>query len=123
MTTIFRIQDAEGRGPWRPGFSMRWSEPRDDMDNLHPWFVEFSHRAIMESARGFIGCGCRTLPQMQRWFTPREYAKLIALGFTCVRMQVDRVLAESEIQLVFDRMLPLHRDVKRTALYPNRETA
>lgn len=117
MTIVFRIQDAQGRGPWRPGFSERWVEPRADHDNLPTWFEQFDHRAIFESARGFVGCGCRDLTQLQRWFTVREYAKLVTLGYMCVRMRVDRVLAESNVQLVFDRMLPLHRDVKRTALY------
>ena len=38
---IYRVQDAQGRGPWKPGFSHRWVEDRPDHYNLPPWFVEF----------------------------------------------------------------------------------
>ena len=41
---IFRVQDAEGRGPWKPGFSSQWMDearpewlpPIYDELNIHP---------------------------------------------------------------------------------------
>lgn len=43
-TTIYRVQDAEGRGPWRPGFSKYWVCDRDDHDVLIPWMKECALR-------------------------------------------------------------------------------
>jgi len=38
---VYRVQDKEGRGPWRPGFSQIWVETRLDHMFLPPWYVEF----------------------------------------------------------------------------------
>lgn len=114
---VFRVQDAEGRGPWRPGFSHVWVEDRPDHDNLVPWFVEFGdvrQRAIYGMA---MGSGCRSLEQLRRWFTPTEYAKLLTLGYQAVQMKTGLILAESDIQCVFQRAKPLNEDVEPINLY------
>ena len=64
-----------------------------------------------------MGCGCRTVEQLRRWFTATEYEKLATLGFQAVRMRVGRILAESDKQLVFDRVAPLREDVEPFDLY------
>lgn len=119
-SAIFRVQDKEGRGPWRPGFSHKWVEDRDDHDNLVPWLHEFGRvdgTAIYGMA---IGCGCLTLDQLRRWFTESEYRTLQRYGYHAVKMQVGRVLAASELQCVFERAKPLRCDVERVELYsPN----
>ena len=33
---VYRIQDNEGRGPWKPGFSSQWVIEREDLENLLP---------------------------------------------------------------------------------------
>ena len=38
MPTVYRVQDADGRGPFKPGFSHQWVEERADHENLLPWF-------------------------------------------------------------------------------------
>lgn len=69
-----------------------------------------------------FGCACRTLAQLRRWFTAEEYATLQAYGYQAVRMDVQRVLAESDIQLVFQRARPLRAGVEPVELYgPNAE--
>lgn len=117
---VLRVQDKEGRGPWRPGFSHTWVEDRDDHDNLLPWTLEFG-RVDLQSFYGMaIGCGCLTLEQLRRWFTPSEYQTLQRYGYHAVRMEVGRILAASEIQCVFERVKPLHCDVEPVELYaPN----
>ncbi|AVR89055.1 hypothetical protein [Thauera aromatica] len=118
MTNIvYRIQDADGRGPWKLGFSRHWVEDRDDHDLLIPWYREFGRvdqRAIVGM---HIGCGCRTEEQLRRWFTPTEYARLVEFGYRAVQMEVGRILAESNIQCVFERVRPLRWDVEPFALY------
>jgi len=120
---VYRVQDAEGRGPFRPGFSHWWVEERPDHDNLVPWMQQFGYDAIPRTGWPFgkhFGCACRTLEQLRRWFTASEYATLQRLGFQAVSMDVARVLHESEIQLLFQRAKPLCADFSPVDLYgPN----
>ena len=111
---VYRVQDREGRGPWRPGFSVKWL---DDSDvPLPPSFCdEFGWRPA--DVRGmwrpgeFGGSACRTVEQLSRWFTPTEQERLRRYGYSIVMMTVDRVLAESENQVVFARRTPLREGV------------
>ena len=120
---VYRVQDAEGRGPFRPGFAHWWVEERPDHDNLVPWMQQFGHDAIPRTGWPFgkhFGCACRTLEQLRRWFTASEYATLQRFGFQAVSMDCARVLHESEIQLLFQRAKPLRADVSPVDLYgPN----
>lgn len=93
MTAVYRIQDRDGRGPWKPGFSRRWVEDRADHDVLRPWFEEFGRVDKLAIVGFAIGCGCRTVEQLQRWFTPSEYATLLQFGYRAVRLDVGRILA------------------------------
>jgi hypothetical protein len=65
-----------------------------------------------------LGCGCRTIEQLRRWVTPTEYATLCRYGYVAVKMIVDRILAESDIQCVFEREKPLYEEVDPVDLYP-----
>jgi len=116
-TSIYRVQDPTGRGPWRPGFSHLWIEDRPDLDNLPPWHIEFGSILCQADTSMHLGCGCRTLDQLRRWFTPCEFRRLRRYGFQAVLLDVDRILAESEIQLVFQRVLPLHKGFRPVKLY------
>lgn len=116
--TIYRIQDKDGRGPFKPGFSHKWTEDRPDHMNLVPWALEFGN-VLRGSIRGMsIGCGCTTVEQLKRWFTQSEYSKLLTFGYRAVKMDVGRVLGESNIQCVFERCKPLKEDVEPFDLYP-----
>lgn len=122
---VYRIQDADGRGPWRPGFSHKWVEDRTDDEFLAlvPWTLQFDTRKIVrEHLVGMhLGCGCLTLEQMQRWFRPSEYETLLRYGYRAIRMDDVRVLAQSDIQCVFLRAKPLNKDVVGVELYAAKE--
>ena len=113
MTRVFRIQDADGRGPWRPGFSVKWSDPdfAPGVEDLPPYFVEFGHDLL--ERRGIpgehYGCAVRKLKDLCRWVSAAERAKLATLGFNIVSLKPDRILAESKNQLVFACRTPLSR--------------
>ncbi len=114
---VYRVQDGEGRGPWRPGFSHRWVEDRPDHENLLPWPMEFGRvdrRLLYGEA---AGSACRTLEQLRRWFTPSEYRTLQRYGYRAVRLEAGRILAEGPTQCVFGRAKPLREDVKAVNLY------
>lgn len=112
MTTIYRVQDAEGRGPYRPGTSHLWTD--DDHDRNPPFFIEFGWPIAsipfkwLRDENG--GCGFRDLDQLSEWFSPNERRKLAARHFLIVRMDADRIIAESSRQLVFGRSKPLWAD-------------
>jgi hypothetical protein len=119
--SIFRVQDREGRGPWRLGLSAQWSDPADPPELLLPWHVEFGPWILppeSERVGKFYGCGTRDLEQLRRWFSPTEYRRLLDLGFAVVRMDVDRILAESRNQLVFERARAMNKGVVELRLYP-----
>lgn len=118
--TIVRVQDHEGRGPFRPGFTLKWSEDRPDLDNLIPWPLEFGLEIRNRALYGMkMGCGCRTVDQLRRWFTESEYRTLLGFGYHAVEMEVGTVLAESHLQLIFSRSKPLNVDVVPFELYKN----
>ena len=118
---VYRVQDKDGRGPWKPGFSAVWCEDREDHENLLPWYSEFG--AVHEKAiYGMtVGSACRTLKQLRRWFTESEYKTLKKHGYRCVKLQVGRVIAESEIQLFVERSRAFNRGAKTINLYPQNE--
>lgn len=120
---IYRVQDPDGRGPWKPGFSHRWAEdrPKEEYEALVPWPVQFGN-VLRHSIVGMsLGCGCRSLEQLRRWFTPKEYATLRSFGYCAVKMETGRILAESDIQCVFERAMPLREGVEPVELYPPNE--
>jgi len=117
MDTIYRVQDRHGRGPWKPGFSHRWVEDRTDHNNLLSWVMEFGRVDQNLLTGESSGSGCRTIDQLRRWFTESEYETLKKYGYRAVKMTVNRVLAESDIQLFFGRAKRLKKDVVPFCLY------
>lgn len=84
-----------------------------DRSNLKSCIEEFGLGVLRKALYGqSVGCGCRKLESLWKWFTRREMDRLHAAGYHIVELQVDRILAESENQLVFCRNLPLNDSVK-----------
>jgi hypothetical protein len=115
---VYRVQDRDGRGPWKPGFSMVWVEDREDLQRLLPWYEEFGRVDHLGIYGMVMGSACRTLQQLRRWFTPKEYATLRRHGYRAVKLKVGRLLASSDVQCVFERAKPLNVDVEPVELYP-----
>jgi len=92
---IYRIQDKQGRGPFKPGFSDKWLEDRDDWDALKPWYDEMGPVHRLGIAGMSMGIGCRSLDQLRRWFSAGEYLTLLRHGYQAVGMNAGRILGES----------------------------
>jgi hypothetical protein len=118
---VYRIQDADGRGPWKPGFSNNWVEAREDHKNLTPWLEEFGPVHLNALTGSHLGCACKTVDQLKRWFTVSEYQTLLDHGYSAVRLRVDRILAESDKQCVVSRSIPLRECVTVFNLYPKNQ--
>lgn len=108
MTTVYRVQDKDGRGPFKPGLSHLWTDTHKS-EWLPSWIEEFGVnivRKAMDEGR-HVGCGCRSVGELKRWFSKAERRRLKRLGYNLVSMKVDEVLAESDIQFMFSRSKPL----------------
>lgn len=110
---VFRVQDADGRGPFKPGFSATWADDVRDFSML-PWFQEFG-LYILERAPPdvvYFGSACRTEAQLRKWFSDAELNRLFLSGHRVVQIEADAILAESAIQLVFGCRKPIRDCVK-----------
>ncbi len=110
MIKLIRIQDKDGRGPYRPGFSQVWSDPEGPF--LPPIFVEFGWDIFKSLENRHGGCAFRSMDQLKKWFSRFEIERLLRLGFKIVEMEVDEIIAESENQIVFARSIPLRNKVR-----------
>ena len=113
MSKVFRVQDAEGRGPWRPGFSTTWIEADAPVGRLTETLMDLVPPNTLRSLprdRSY-GCGCRSYASLMAWFTASEIRTLAALGYKVVELNIDGVLAESDSQVVFERFRPLTEGV------------
>jgi len=112
---VYRVQDRSGRGPFRPGFSRRWCDDNftHGMLALPTWLEEFGADLIEKQRKPeeFYGTAVRDPGALGKWFSPTEQARLVRLHFHVVSMRPTRILAESENQLVFARLLPLSMGV------------
>jgi hypothetical protein len=112
---VVRVQAADGRGPWRPGWSHTWIEADAPADRLMETIMDLMPIDQLRALPGDknYGTACRSYEALLRWFTPRERAKLAHLGFHPVRLTADVVLAESEWQMLIGRRRPFAEGATR----------
>ena len=116
MAVVYRIQDKSGRGPFKPGFSESWVQPRQDHENLTPWFVEFGRIDNHVLTGQSSGSACKSLEQLRRWFTKTEYKRLKKQEYSAVKMEAN-ILAESDKQCFIVRNMPLNEKTQKIKLY------
>lgn len=115
--TIFRYQDDEGRGPFRPGMTERWlvdheSKPvglinERGIDRVRHHVAAFS--AMHPGVDFHYGFGCASLNGLFRWFTSEERQKIAALGYHLVAMIADRAVCGNRSEILFARRRPLNQ--------------
>jgi hypothetical protein len=111
--TLWRIQDGEGRGPFKPGFSHKWIDTRRTgvAAELPPIYEALGvapgelWRLIPE--RMHAGCACRSAEELAIWFSRSERRRLWRYGYRIVVFEPDLVLAEPPHQVVFAQFRPL----------------
>lgn len=111
MKRLLRVQDKEGRGPWRPGFSAKWVDDNRDfsfppifseVENLH----EIAARAHEKGLH--IGCAVGTR-HFSQWFTDAEIVRLKAFGFRVVNATPCQIIAKTPTQVLVASHLPLSK--------------
>jgi hypothetical protein len=83
---ILRVQDADGRGPWKPGVFMKWTDTERPGDTLFPPIfaeIEDFHLEIARwHRRGYhIGCAVDGIEALKKWFNHREITTLRSMGY------------------------------------------
>ena len=111
MADIFRIQDRDGRGPFRPGFSASWAEANkppfppsvyEELPDLQGVFYRLSKRTRLH-----FGCAVRGANAFRLWFSPVEIKRLRDFGFSLVACDGLRIVAETPNQVVIASRIPL----------------
>jgi hypothetical protein len=107
---IFRVQDIEGRGPYKPGFSHLWTNAHHHERN--PSIFEDFKISPVELKKFLFhsenaGCAFRSQQSLKDWFQLSERLRLEEMGYFIVSMLVDRIVLESDRQLIFARKRPL----------------
>ncbi len=117
---IYRIQDKDGRGPYKPGMSIKWCDEEDgnykgDFTRLPPYMDEFGWDLIdemqnhMNQYGGAFGCGFRSMEELNKWFSAREQEKLKMLGYSIVKIPATKIIRSSTNQTVFWCDKPLRK--------------
>lgn len=111
---LYRIQAADGRGPFRPGLSRVWSDGGPVL--RPPSLVEREGwRELVEQMRAsglHCGAGCRTRQELRRWFTRAEERRLRKLGYRVVTIEPDVIFAEWPDEVTFGCRLPLREALR-----------
>lgn len=107
---LYRIQDKQGRGPWRPGLSAKWlsDEGPDLPPAIQEELPEFFRLVSAAHERGFhIGCAARGEGALSKWIQEGEMERLSEMGFFVVNATQCSVLAETEHQVLIGCKKPL----------------
>lgn len=112
MTHLFRIQDRDGRGPWRPGFSVQWIDPEKDDTLCPPMQVEFQNwqssiRKAQSRGLSHFGCCVSGVRGLHQWFTPAELNRLRGFGFRLVSASALTPICKGRNQIIGASRLPL----------------
>ncbi len=115
MVVVYRVQAADGRGPWRPGWSQNWIDEDGPIDRLAETIMDLMPMERLHALPPTMmyGCGCRSLDALMKWFTPVERSRLKAYRFYPVRVNADVVLVESEWQILVGRKRPFSEGATR----------
>ena len=89
-TTVYRIQDSEGRGPFKPGMSIKWLDENrtflpDAQISEQRWIKKIADPEL------HLAYVCTSIEQMKQWISKTEYARLVSLGYRFVKIEVDQI--------------------------------
>jgi len=108
---LLRVQDKDGRGPFRQGVTKLWCEYNHRLPSVMEDFPDLLDDLRPYHKQGLrIGCGVRGgYDGLKRWFSESEFQKLDTLGYRVVRVKNYVVVCESESQVIFATKKPLKK--------------
>ena len=110
---VWRVQDKNGRGPYKPGLSSQWADG-DSGRICMPWWIELGLPITAHQSLGndmYSGCAFRSVEQARQWFSRGELRRLARLGYELVPIDADAIAYETPTQLVIQCERPLRQCV------------
>jgi hypothetical protein len=108
MMPLWRVQDRDGRGPWRPGFSDVWMTDATPTVGRAILQERGIKPIIARAHRAGLYLGCAFRPARQRlWFADGDMSRLWQLGFRVADASKCDVLFENEQQALIGCQFPL----------------
>lgn len=118
---VYRVQDKEGRGPFKPGLTRHWLIYNKGKDKLIPWYAGMNSEQIkaLLSGRGAIGTACISIKDLCKWFSKKEYSTLLKHGYRSIYLDINEedVLFKDDNQILFNRDIPLNEQITAFNLY------
>lgn len=117
-TLVYRVQGADGRGPWKPGLSKYWAQRRDLIGHLSETVIDLCGglEALAALPRGWhYGCACRTKEQLASWFTEQESITLAIMGYFPTEINADKIVVQSDYQSLIACRKPFNVGCKALA--------
>ena len=115
MKTIpyYRIQDKEGRGPFKPGMTQHWADTvrnqKKDQKHRIPIFdeqgIEYVDKSMFK--RGQYGTVCYSIDHLKMWFSAEERRKMHDLGYYIVEVTGYEIIFKGKCQLLISSPVPL----------------
>lgn len=113
--SVFRIQDKDGRGPFKPGFSMNWVD--DDPRSRPTIFEDFGLDFLKHVRTGEnVGCAFSNLSELRAWFSKLELVKLYRFGYRVCEVKVDRIVLRSDTQMLVASVKPFRSGCRKLTL-------
>jgi hypothetical protein len=113
--TVYRIQDNQGRGPFKPGIPEKWiDETRTTFPGEDLNYASIIARRAPDDLH--LGFGCKTQDELKTWVSQSEYIRLQKLGYRAVSIDVDRIW-EMKNELIFGRRRAFRKGYKPLNLY------
>jgi hypothetical protein len=105
---VLRVQDQNGLGPYRPGFTESWVDGPESSARQPDFIREFGWDAVHNVPKHMhFGFGFRNLDQLNNWFSETELKRLMTkYDYEVVALEADFIFRESRHQVMFGRSLP-----------------
>lgn len=99
---VYRLQNSKGQGPYWHEFREAWQDPKNDHNNLP---TPYEENSIVERFKeGVHVCGFKSLKQMGKWFTKKEFRAMKKIGLELVAIEVpENQIIKGKKQIVFHK--------------------
>jgi len=88
--SVYRIQDKEGRGPFKPGYTEKWLDADRTYFPKAPIREQLWIKKIADPDL-HLAFVCETVEQLKNWVSATEYARIKEDGYSAVKITVDKI--------------------------------
>lgn len=96
MRTIYRVQNKEGKGPYKGRKYSRWTERSHDTTKHPNAYQDKKLRKLVKTMKprefSSYKFGFKSMASLNRWFSKKELQNLKKLGFEVVSLKAKTVI-------------------------------